>query len=48
LVLSNLHWRHCQIINDPVELIDIDTESDFEKATKIIDSGCYGFGVPIC
>ncbi|KAB1441395.1 cytidylyltransferase domain-containing protein [Pseudodesulfovibrio senegalensis] len=48
LVLSNLHWRHCQIINDPVELIDIDTESDFEKATKIIDSGCYNFGVPIC
>ncbi len=35
-------------ITDPVELIDIDVEADFQIAEYIIENDLYNFGVKIC
>lgn len=44
----DLKWRHCAIISNPVELIDIDTDDDFRLAEEVIDRDAYDFGVRIC
>jgi len=48
LQLDELKWRHCEILNNPIELIDIDTDADFKLATSVIEANAYDFGVSIC
>lgn len=38
-------WYEYPVIRHPLELIDIDTESDFRLAEAAIDAGLYDFGI---
>ncbi|AMK10075.1 cytidylyltransferase domain-containing protein [Pseudodesulfovibrio indicus] len=40
-------WRHHEIIRNPVELIDIDTDRDWELAESILAAGAYDFGMEL-
>lgn len=44
---GRMFWRHHEIIRDPVELIDIDTESDWELAETILAAKLYDFGMEL-
>ncbi|SKA73939.1 Cytidylyltransferase [Paucidesulfovibrio gracilis DSM 16080] len=48
--LNNLEsrWQEYVLVNNPVELLDIDTYEDFLLAEEIILSGCYDFGIDLC
>lgn len=48
LDLREIRCRQLAVINNPIELIDIDTLSDMKLAERIIDSGSYDFGTDIC
>jgi N-acylneuraminate cytidylyltransferase len=40
-------WFNYALINNPIELIDIDTDQDVAIAEAIIENGLYDFGVTI-
>lgn len=40
-------WFHYELIENPIELIDIDTDEDFALASVIVENGMYDFGVAI-
>jgi N-acylneuraminate cytidylyltransferase len=40
-------WKQYQTIVDPIELIDIDTEQDWELAESILENNLFDFGVEI-
>ncbi|MGE4443117.1 MAG: hypothetical protein AB7D27_16765 [Desulfomicrobium sp.] len=37
-----------KVISNPIEMIDIDTKSDFELAQLVVENNLYDFGVAIC
>jgi len=42
-----MRWLHYELIDNPVELIDIDEDEDFALAEYIIEHELYDFGVSI-
>jgi len=47
IVASEKCWFHYELIDNPVELIDIDTPADLALAEFIVENGLYDFGVEI-
>ncbi|MCJ2166238.1 MULTISPECIES: hypothetical protein [unclassified Pseudodesulfovibrio] len=47
LLSSQKRWFHYELIDDPVELVDIDTPEDFALAEFLIENELYDFGVAI-
>lgn len=40
-------WKQYEAITDPLELLDIDTEDDWNLAETVLREGHFDFGVPI-
>jgi len=47
LLSSQKRWFQYELINNPIELIDIDTPEDFALAECIVENDLYDFGVMI-
>ncbi len=47
LLGSEKRWFHYELIDNPIELIDIDTPEDLRLAGFVIENGLYDFGVRV-
>jgi N-acylneuraminate cytidylyltransferase len=47
LLSGDKRWFHYALIDDPVELVDIDTPEDFALAEYIVANNLYDFGVAL-